>query len=227
LRVRDPGRLLARPNTVPGTDEPVPFGAQSLGIGGARDGILYIPRTYERTQPAPLLVLLHGAGGNGRGQSAAFQDLAEAAGLLLLSPDSRARTWDVLMGDYGPDIEYIDRALEQVFDRFNVSPERLAVGGFSDGASYALSLGLTNGDLFLHIVAFSPGFMAPAQARDKPRVYVSHGTADSVLPVERCSRRIVPALQNAGYSVHYHEFEGGHAVPTDIAQEALDWLLER
>ncbi len=49
--------------------------------------------------------------------------------------------------------------------------------GFSDGASYALSLGVPNGDLFTHIVAFSPGFMRlpdqePAGGGRKPKVPV-------------------------------------------------------
>ena len=98
-------------------------------------------------------------------------------------------------------------------------------GGFSDCASYALSLGLTNGDLFTHVVAFSPGFMAPAEEWDAPRVFVSHGAADTVLPVDRCSRRIVPALERAGYAVRYREFAGGHAVPPAIAREAIGWFL--
>ena len=37
----------------------------------------------------------------------------------------------------------------------------MCASGFSDGASYALSLGAANGDLFTHIAAFSPGFMRP------------------------------------------------------------------
>jgi predicted esterase len=87
--------------------------------------------------------------------------LADEAGLVLLAPESRGTTWDVLRGGYGPDVAFIDRALEQTFGRYAVDPRRLAVGGFSDGASYALSLGITNGDLFGHVLAFSPGFMAP------------------------------------------------------------------
>jgi phospholipase/carboxylesterase len=64
--------------------------------------------------------------------------------------------------------------------------------GFSDGASYALSLGLTNGDLFRHVIAFSPGFMAPAARRGEPPVFVSHITRDGVLPIGVTSHRIVP-----------------------------------
>ena len=38
----------------------------------------------------------------------------------------------------------------------------------------------------------------PAVQRGAPRIYISHGTHDTVLPIDRCSRRIVPALQRAG-----------------------------
>ena len=102
---------------------------------------------------------------------------------------------------------------------------RLAITGFSDGASYALSLVITNGDLFTRIIAFSPGFMAPATRRGKPRVFVSHGTRDRVLPIERCSRRVVPQLDHAGYRVWYREFEGGHVVPPEIGHRTVRWFV--
>jgi predicted esterase len=105
-----------------------------------------------------------------------------------------------------------------------VDARRLAITGFSDGASYALSLGLTNGDLFTRVIAFSPGFMTPAQRRGKPSLFVSHGTRDGVLPIERSSRRIVPQLERAGYEVRYREFEGGHVVPPGIGREAAEWF---
>jgi predicted esterase len=118
----------------------------------------------------------------------------------------------------------IDRALEQTFSRYAVDPGRVAIGGFSDGASYALSLGLTNGDLFTHVLAFSPGFMAPAARRGSPRVFVSHGTRDGVLPIERCSRKVVPQLKRADYEVRYREFDAGHTIPPEIALEAVSWF---
>jgi predicted esterase len=46
-----------------------------------------------------------------------------------------------------------------------------------------------------------------------------------VLPVERCSRRLAPTLERAGYAVTYHEFAGEHVVPPAIADEAVRWLL--
>jgi phospholipase/carboxylesterase len=156
-----------------------------------------------------------------------LRSLADAAGLLLLAPASRDRTWDLLVGRrYGPDLALIDRALEQTFSRYAVAPERVAIGGFSDGASYALSLGITNGDLFTHVIAFSPGFMAPAGQTGSPRIFVSHGTRDGVLPIDRCSRRIVPELERSGYEVLYREFEGGHTISPEIALEAVGWFMQ-
>jgi phospholipase/carboxylesterase len=151
--------------------------------------------------------------------------LADEVGLLLLATDSADQTWDVIRGGYGPDVEALDRALQEAFGRVAVDVERLAVGGFSDGASYALSMGIMNGELFTHVIAFSPGFMAPARQEGAPRLFISHGTEDRVLPIDACSRRLVPRVSRAGYDVTYHEFQGGHVVPPEIARDAVEWFL--
>jgi phospholipase/carboxylesterase len=101
------------------------------------------------------------------------------------------------------------------------------VGGFSDGASYALSLGITNGDLFTHVLAFSPGLMAPAGRTGSPRIFVSHGVRDGVLPIDRCSRSIVPELKRGGYDVLYREFDGEHSISLEIALEAIGWFTQQ
>ena len=221
------GRLRARPaQEMVATVGPV--GLQSIGAGVTRgDYLLHVPETYQTASPAPLMLWLHGAGGRARAfLSSELQGQADAAGMLLLVPTSKEYTWDVVVGRgrYGPDVAVIDRVLESTFNRYAVDPARVAVGGFSDGASYALSLGITNGDLFTHVLAFSPGFMVPAGRSGTPRVFVSHGTRDEVLPIDRCSRRIVPQLERAGYDIRYREFEGGHVVPPDVAREAIGWF---
>jgi phospholipase/carboxylesterase len=217
------GRLRAKPGPH-SLDAAASTGLRPLGLGSTRDGLLYVPAGYGAGKRAPLALTLHGAGGDARSGISHFLHLADAAGVVLLAPESRGRTWDVLVGGYGPDVEFIDRALKWAFDRLALDTRRLAITGFSDGASYGLSLGLTNGDLFTHLIAFSPGFMAPAQRRGKPPVFVSHGTRDRVLPIGRCSRRIVPQLDRAGYRVRYREFDGPHTVPASIAREALRWF---
>ncbi|MGY4653034.1 phospholipase/carboxylesterase [Mycobacterium sp. URHB0021] len=221
---RSAGRLQSRlqPPTVP----PAPPGLHKLNFGGGRDGLLYVPTTYRPANPAPFMVLLHGAGGDARGGIDPLLPFADEAGLLLLAPDSRDTTWDVIVGSFGPDVTFIDRALAHVFARYTVDPTRLGVGGFSDGGSYALSVGLTNGDLFTHVIAFSPGFAAPGEAVGQPDIFITHGVYDRVLPIDRTSRRLHLRLQRDGHRVVYEEFPDGHVVPTDRARRALDWFVQ-
>lgn len=215
------GRLHSRPMAP--TEDGSP-GLHPLKLDGKRDGLLYVPATYRVDHPAPLLLMLHGAGGDAEGGLRIIQPLADAFTTIVLAVDSRQKTWDVIVSRYGPDIAFIDQALAQTFSRYAISPNQVAIAGFSDGASYALSVGITNGDLFNHILAFSPGFMAPAEQVGKPRCFISHGKRDTVLPIERCSRRLVPQLQRADYEVLYREFDGPHTVPESIAREGMTWF---
>ncbi|MBV9791559.1 MAG: phospholipase, partial [Chloroflexi bacterium] len=160
------GRLVARPTQVTGN---APTGARQLGVAARRDVLLYVPPQYRPDQPAPLAVMLHGAGGDAAGSLRLLQAFADERGLILVGPASRGQTWDMLLSGYGPDVTVIDQALAQVFQTYAVDPQRLAIAGFSDGASYALSVGITNGDLFSHVIAFSPGFMAPADQQGLPK----------------------------------------------------------
>jgi phospholipase/carboxylesterase len=222
----EPSRLRARPGqTRP--QQPLPPGGHALGLGTRRDGLLYVPRDLAPDSPAPLVILLHGAGGAARGMTSRVQAFATADRFrtVVLAIDSRGATWDVIGGQFGPDVTFLDAALAHTFARVAIDPARLAIGGFSDGASYALSLGVLNGDLFTHVIAFSPGFLAAERPRGgRPAIYVSHGTNDEILPIARTSRRLVPALKDAGYAVRYHEFTGPHTVPLPIVQEAFEWL---
>jgi phospholipase/carboxylesterase len=215
-------RLAARPGTPTATPT---LGLSQLGLEDGRDGLLYVPETYSADVPASLFVALHGAGGAGENW-ASYPDRAEARGMVLLAPDSRGSTWDMIRGDFGPDVEFLDRALQHTFDRCVIDPTRIALAGFSDGASYALSLGISNGDLFSHLVAYSPGFFeATDPLVGKPKIYVSHGEGDEILPVTLSRDGIVPTFSGEGYDVTYEEFDGGHEVPSEISESALDWFL--
>jgi phospholipase/carboxylesterase len=222
------GRLTSRAGQVKEDQllKPAPSGLQQLKLERERDGYIYVPAGYSTARPAPLILLLHGAGGNARQSIPLLQHLADRSGMILLAPDSRQPTWDVIVDGYGPDVAFIDRALDQTFSSYAVDPAYIGIGGFSDGASYALSLGLTNGDLFTHVLAFSPGFMAPAGQHGAPALFISHGTQDRVLPIDLCSRRLVPQVERAGYRVHYREFAGPHTVPPEITRAAVDWFLK-
>jgi predicted esterase len=215
-------RLTARPGA-PG--RALPAGTHLLGLDARRDAILHIPAAPAG--PMPLLVLLHGAGGEAERILQRFRAAADAAGVALLAPYSRGSTWDAIRGRFGADVAFLDRALAASFERIAVDAARVAIGGFSDGASYALSLGLINGDLFPRIAAFSPGFVIGGAPVERPHCFVSHGTADDILPIDRCSRRIVADLRRRGYAVTYREFTGGHQVPDEIAIEGLRWVAAK
>ena len=137
------GRLSARPQPVEDAGE-----AGERRIGGA---MLYVS---PGDGPKTLVVGLHGAGSNPEEPMALLRPHADRAGLILLAPKSQGATWDVAQGGFGPDVEAIDGLLAQIFSEYDI--DDVAVAGFSDGASYALSLGLTNGDLFDHVIGFSP-----------------------------------------------------------------------
>ena len=215
-------RLEARPGT---PSKPPPPGESALGLGSGRDGLLYMPRGYDPGHSAPLVVMLHGAGRDAQRMRSTFP-LADEFGLVIVAPDSRSGTWDAIEGRIGPDVAFIDAALRSVFGHVRVNPTRLALAGFSDGASYALGLGLANGDLFSHVIAFSPGFVTSPLRRGKPSVFISHGTQDVVLPINNTSRVITPRLRAAGYDVLYREFDGPHQLLPEIAREAFAWFVK-
>ena len=217
-------RLSARPGTPSGSVSP---GLIRLGTGDVHDGYLYVPAAYQPGTPMPLVLGLHGAGRNASDPIALLTPYADAQGFLFVVVNSSDYSWDGVLDGYGPDVEIIDTALQRAFDRVRVDPARLVIQGFSDGASYALGVGIANGDLFTRIVANSPGFIRESEspARGRPEVFISHGRNDPVLNIDSASRVIVPALQAAGYPVTYQEFDGGHAIPPDIAQAAVTWLL--
>lgn len=222
-RKTENGLITARPSLkVSGTSS----GLQPLGLGKKRDGVLYVPEKQRATHPAPLVLMLHGAGLNAHDAIQPFRRLADLHGIVLLAPDARSGEWDMLDGGFGPDVDFIDHALAKAFQLCSIDPGHVAIEGFSDGASYALSLGVRNAEVFTHVIAFSPGFMTIPTAVGRPRVFISHGSEDTILPVARCSRRIVARLERDAYPVTFREFAGGHTVPADVATAAATWFLK-
>jgi predicted esterase len=197
-------------------------GLRKLQLDADRDAILRVPPDVSK--PLPLLVALHGAGQSAEWMMGVLGGFASAGGVAILAVNSRDVSWDAIRGGFGPDVSFIDRALAKTYELVAVDPARVALGGFSDGATYALSLGLINGNAFPRIVAFSPGFVVEGTAAGKPEFFISHGTADRILPIDRCSRRIVPELRKRGYTVDFREFDGGHMVPDAMARAAMQFI---
>ena len=218
----DPGRFSTRPHKPTRTLSP---GEHILAEDGTRRAILFVPSTYDPTRPAPFFLALHGATGSGDSMLRGSRAAAEAHGVVMLSPSSRDYTWDAIRSSYGSDFAQIDRLMNDVFDQCSIDPQRVAVGGFSDGATYAVSIGLINGDVFTHVVGHSAGFIIGGTRHGKPKVFLSHGRQDTILPIDQCGRRIAAQLRREGYDLRFDEFEGGHTATPEMRDTAMRWFV--
>jgi predicted esterase len=197
-----------------------------LGVAQERDALLFVPKSAPDA-PLPLLMFLHGATQSADDMAWYLDSAPEETGVAILAPNSRDTTWDAITDSFGPDVEVLDRALARVFEMVAIDAARIAVGGFSDGATYAISLGLINGDLFKSVAAFSPGFVIDGAAQGKPRFFISHGTRDRILPIDSCGRRVAADLKSRGYETTFREFDGGHEIPSEVMREGLRRVSER
>jgi phospholipase/carboxylesterase len=222
-------RVSARPAPPTHAIEP---GARPLDLGTAwyrgrrRDGTLLVPAAARSGRAVPLLVLLHGGGG--RADDFRFTlALGEEFGVAVLLLDARHNTWDGVDSPFGPDVVFIDQALAHTFARVSIDPQRIALGGLSDGGMYALSVGMANGDLFTHLIAVSPGYIdPPGPPVGKPRIFLAHGTRDTVYRIGSSRDRLLPQLRDAGYDVTYFEFDGPHFITPPAARAILEWLMK-
>jgi predicted esterase len=210
---------------LPAQDFSLP-GRYELGLDLSRDGSVYVPKAYKPGNATPLLVWLHGAGGQG-GVSTNLAAMADEFTVIVLAPDSREWTWDAILGRWGPDVEFLQLAMKQTLGRYTIDRERIWLGGFSDGASYSLSLGISYGDIFRKVFAGAPGIMQPIEVNGKPPIFLAHGRQDPTMPIDDTSRKFLPKLKALGYDVTYREYEGRHTLPPEILREAFEWLCRR
>lgn len=219
--------LLGRLSFTPAqpTQSPLPPGRHRLGIDDERDAVLFVPAGLEARMPVPLFVMFHGAGGYPGKVLPFIEEHAEHRKFLVLAPYSLYPTWDIVIGGSGPDLERLHRALTAVTSRYRVDRDHLAFAGFSDGASYALSIGITNGDIASHVIAFSGGFMSIFTQNGSPRVFIAHGLIDEQLPIATSGRANAAALTSAGYEVQYVEFNGLHAIQPVTVGVAIEFFL--
>lgn len=218
------GRLAFRLPSPP-TEVPLPAGRHALQFPEGREAVLVVPEGLDLERPVPLLVLFHGAGGEANKVLPHFVRWARARRFLLLAPQSMFPTWDIVIGGHGPDLERLDTALQQVATHFHLDPDHLAFAGFSDGGSYALSVGLGNGDVASHVIALSAGFMNTFSQIGSPRVFIAHGRSDAQLPLETSARPHALRLLKEGVDLTLLPFEGDHVILPDVVQAAIEFFL--
>ncbi len=221
--INPPNHLRAR--AIAPVKTPAAAGLRSLGVRDRRDTLVYIPEAASKFAKAPLVLSLHGATQDANGGISLLQKVADEHGFLIVAPASAERTWET-EGSWGADFDNVEQSLALSFGLRDIDPGRIAVAGFSDGASYALALGLASGDLFNAVLGFSTGYVAEGTRAGKPAVFLSHGTADPIFPIEATGRAVERVLRREGYAVTLREFEGGHTLPAEVAAEAGRWLMK-
>ena len=203
------------------TETSIPAGLTQIDEG-------WIYRPQRAAEPWPLLVLLHGAGDSARNMIEVLRADSDRRGYIILAPKSLGLTWDLFdEAAYAHDPARINAAVRDLFARARIDRERLAIAGFSDGASYALALGIRNPKLFSGVLALSPGFLHMATEVDPAqRLFISHGRRDPILSWRRVAREFVPKLERAGMRPRTHWFAGGHWIDKASYGGAVDYVLD-
>lgn len=202
----------------------------------------YIPRSAAG-HAAPALLLLHGLGQDNRRFLEAVRPVADGWGFVVIAPHARRETWDLLAGrpsTLGPmakalrdrnrpdrDAPRVRAAILAMAQRTPVDARRIAVAGFSDGASYALTLGTGAPQLFDHIIVLSGGMamMDKAAAGEGRKVFLAHGTSDAMLKYAHARYEMTEKLREAGFDVAFRSFDGPHVLYYRVFIEAIeDWL---
>ena len=216
-------------HAVPDADDG-PAGTGQITHG---DQLAYVvtPPAIEPGRAYPLVVVLHGAGRQDELLVRGLQSERERRGTIFVVPRSRQMTWDLIAGGDGEDLAFLDGVLHSLYRRYRIDPARQAIVGFSDGASYGLSIALSNPRVFSAVMVWAAGFLAldPGTLRPddpKPRVLLEYGTRDQLFPFEQVALPMRDTLVRLGYAVEFRADEGGiHWPRREFLADALDWFL--
>lgn len=153
--------------------------------GRKRTYYLYVPEGLSREKPAPLVVLLHGSGRDGRVLVEHWQKLAAQEGIILAGPDARDPSqWG--MPQDGP--RFLYDLVEELKKSQPVDPARVYLFGHSAGAVFSLYMTALESEYFA-AVASSAGALRDSnysmldEAERKVPVALFVGTRDPLFPV--------------------------------------------
>lgn len=189
---------------------------------------MYVPEYYSDDRAWPLVFALHGGSGNGRSFLWSWLRDARAHGAIVVAPTAIGDTWALS----GPDLDTPNLAgmLDEVRGRWRIDPERMLLGGMSDGGTFSYVSGLEPASPFTHLAptsaAFHPMLAAmadPARLQGLP-IHLTHGALDWMFPVSM-AREARDALSAAGARVTYRELDDlSHTFPRELNPSVLAWL---
>jgi len=189
---------------------------------------IQVPASYDPAKAWPLLITLHGAGGNGPDW---IRTWARTAGSthVLLAPTTPRHTWAARQGH-----AYVLTALRETGDALNIDPDRVYLDGMSMGAGGAFRLAEHVPD---HWAAIGPRCNVPDIRQKKDKTFVTMladnyrmvpvywvlGAKDEKIPIE-WGRAAKVELEAAKGELIYREFpEGGHEWSLERDEAVLDW----
>jgi predicted esterase len=211
-------------------DEPPPTGFVHIENAWTQ-AYLLVPDEIDPERLYPLITVLHGAGRQDDALAKVYRDEPERRQALFLIPRSTAMTWDLIASDQRPDLDFLEFAYDLIYRRYPIDPARQGIIGYSDGASYGLSYGLSNPRIFQAVMGWAAGFKVLDEkllesSGPKPRVLLEYGTHDQLFPFERVALPMRADLEGRGYPVEFRVDEGGRHWPSsDFQHEALDWFF--
>jgi phospholipase/carboxylesterase len=192
---------------------------------------LYVPESYDGSEPWPLVVALHG--GSGSGRDFLWTWLREARGrrFLLAAPTAVGPTWSLM----GPDLDsrVLRAMVEYVSKHWSVDRSHVLLTGLSDGATYSLLEGFAAGNPFTHLAPVSgvlhPGCferddLMPVEGR---KVWLVHGKLDWMFPVQT-AEAAAEELARAGADVTLRIIDDlSHTYPREENDRILGWFDAR
>ncbi|SEC63038.1 PHB depolymerase family esterase [Rhodobacter sp. 24-YEA-8] len=186
------------------------------GYDGAKSG-----------QTAPVVILFHGSGRNGRDMLAPWQEIAKREGLMLIAPDAAdSQAWSG--GRDG--VEFLEAVLADAADLYAIDRSRIYLFGHSAGANMALSLSARPPAGVRAIVAHAGAFFATGQPENPVPVRIYVGDQDRLFPLVQV-RQSAQLLAAAGHPTdlvvipdHDHWFYD--AAPA-IAADAWAWFAAK
>jgi len=223
--------LRVEPKEVEVTGEAAPTGFVRIERGASR-AVLLTPSVIDPDRRYPLVTVLHGAGRQDEMLVRACGDEPEHRQAFFLIPRSVQSTWDLVVGGGRPDLDFLEFAFDLIYRRYPIDMGRQVLVGYSDGASYALSIALSNPQIFSAALCWAAGYVMldPGTLElehAKPRVYLEYGTHDELFPFDQIALPMRDNLRRAGYEVEFSVDEGGRHWPSgNFQREALDWYFD-
>ncbi len=166
--------------------------------------VVYVPTTYSSGTPAPSMLLVHGAGGNGPSFVGTWTSLAEAKGIILVAP-----TLDLSADAERSVPEVFPRLVDAVSSEWKLDPARRYLFGYSAGGYFVYDAALLNANYFAGAGVFAAviqpeydDIVRRAQRSTSIAIYL--GDHDPYFSFGQ-GRRTRDLLLATGHDVHYVE----------------------